>query len=159
MHLRPIRRVALAFATLSALAAGTAQAEVVAANPMGVLKALQDYGYAATMSTDNTGDPKISAKVSKSNFVVFFYGCTDNADCASVQFYVGYDVNGTVSALKMNEWNRNKLFSKATVDDEGDPALEMDVNLDFDGSGDQNFNDTLDIWRLSIEEFEEFIDW
>ncbi|TCP27436.1 YbjN domain-containing protein [Rhodovulum adriaticum] len=151
-------RLGLALAALPLIATAAA-ADVRASNPQGVLSAMQAYGYAATLETDSTGDPKISSRVSRSNFAVFFYGCSDNNDCASIQFYTGYNMNNAVSAGRMNEWNRDKLFSKATVDDDGDPALEMDVNLDFDGMGNGNFEDVLDIWRLSVESFEEFIDW
>lgn len=153
----PLRPAAVAVTALAVT--GPARAEIAASDPQAVLDAMHDYGFAATMEVDTQGDPKIASRVSQSRFVVFFYGCTDNTDCASIQFFVGYDQEESVSALMMNEWNRSKLFSKATVDEEGDPALEMDVNLDFDGIGPENFADVLDIWRLSVEEFEDFIDW
>ena len=158
MTVSALRPAFLALAALPILG-GAADAGIVAADPNGVLSAMHDFGYAATLETDSQGDPKISSRVSQSNFVVFFYGCTDNIDCSSIQFYAGYDLADSVSALKVNEWNRTQLFTKATIDDEGDPSLEMDVNLDFDGSGADNFQDVLDIWRVSIEEFEDFIDF
>jgi len=158
MSVSALRPAFLALGALPILG-GAADAGIIAADPNGVLSAMHDFGYAATLETDSQGDPKISSRVSQSNFVVFFYGCTDNVDCSSVQFYAGYDLTDSFSALRANEWNRNQLFTKATIDDEGDPSLEMDVNLDFDGSGADNFQDVLDIWRMSIEEFEDFIDF
>lgn len=158
MSVSVLRPALLALASLPILG-GTADAGVIAADPAGVVAAMQEFGYTATLETDSLGDPKISSRVSQSNFVVLFFGCTDNVDCASIQFYVGYDLTDSFSALKANEWNRTQLFTKATIDDEGDPALEMDVNLDFDGSGADNFQDVLDIWRISVEQFEDFIDF
>ncbi len=74
-------------------------------------------------------------------------------------FKAGYNLENGISTLKINEWNRTKRFSRAYIDDESDPFLEMDVNLDYDGVGSENFQDTLDWWRVSVESFEEFIDW
>lgn len=136
-----------------------ASAEVTAANPQVVMQAIQDFGLKATIGTDNDGDPKISSSISDSKFSVYFYGCKDNENCASVMLKAGYNLNDGMTASKINEWNRKKRFSKAYIDDEGDPFLEMDVNLAFDGVGDKSFADTLDWWRISVEGFEEFIDW
>lgn len=143
-----------------ALAAGPALAgEITATDPQAVMKAMQDYGFVATMEADSEGDPKIVARVSRTKFRVYFFGCEDNKNCASLHFRAGYDLDNSLSALKVNEWNREKRFTKAYIDDEGDPFMEMDVNLDFDGVGAKNFEDTLDWWRLLVEDFEDFIDW
>jgi hypothetical protein len=111
------------------------------------------------MGVDGQGDPKVSSRVSDTKFSVYFYGCQDNDNCSSILIKAGYDLNNGISALKINEWNREKRFAKAYIDDEGDPFLEMDINLDFDGVGNKNFEDTLDWWRLLVEDFEEFIVW
>ncbi len=134
-------------------------AEVTASNAYNILQAIHEFGYTATMEKDSDGDPKISGKVSSTNFNVYFYGCSDNTNCKSLIFKAGYNLTNGITASKINEWNRNKRFSRAYIDDEGDPFLEMDVNLDYDGVGNKNFQDTLDWWRVSVESFEEFIDW
>lgn len=136
-----------------------ASAEVTAAKPQAVMQAMQDFGLKVTIGTDNDDDPKITSSISDSKFFVYFYGCKDNTNCASLMFKAGYNLNTGITALKINEWNRKKRFAKAYIDDEGDPFLEMDVNLAYGGADDKNFADTLDWWRLSVEDFEEFIDW
>ena len=150
----------------SALAVGAvifsssiAMAEITATNAQVVMKAMQDFGLVATLDKDSQGDPKISSRVSDTKFSVYFYGCENNDNCSSVLIKAGYDLNNGISALKINEWNREKRFVKAYIDDEGDPFIEMDVNLAYDGVGNKNFEDTLDWWRLLVEDFEEFIDW
>ncbi|MCF6315391.1 MAG: YbjN domain-containing protein [Marinosulfonomonas sp.] len=148
------------FATAALIASSTiATAEITATDANVVMKAMQDFGLVATMGVDGQGDPKVSSRVSDTKFSVYFYGCQDNDNCSSILIKAGYDLNNGISALKINEWNREKRFAKAYIDDEGDPFLEMDVNLDFDGVGNKNFEDTLDWWRLLVEDFEEFIDW
>jgi len=147
-------------ATAAFIASSTiATAEITATDANVVMKAMQDFGLVATMGVDGQGDPKVSSRISDTKFSVYFYGCQDNDNCSSILIKAGYDLNNGISALKINEWNREKRFAKAYIDDEGDPFLEMDVNLDFDGVGNKNFEDTLDWWRLLVEDFEEFIDW
>ncbi len=150
----------LAFGAVTSISFATAvQAQVTATDANVILQAMQDFGLVATMGTDNSGDPKISSRVSSTKFKVYFYGCTDNTQCTSIQFGAGYDLKSGISALKVNEWNRKKRFAKAYIDDEGDPFLEMDINTDFDGIGSKNFDDTMDLWRSLVEDFETFIDW
>lgn len=136
-----------------------AMAEITARDADAVMKAMQDFGMVATMGEDSGGDPKISSRLSDTKFSVYFYGCENNLNCASIMFKAGYDLNNGISALKINEWNRDKRFAKAYIDDEGDPFLEMDVNMAFDGLGNKNFADDLDWWRLLVEDFEDFIEW
>lgn len=162
MTMKRIRTVAIAaFAALTF--ATTAQAQIAdnitASDENTILQAMQDFGLVATMGKDGQGDPKISSRVSSSKFEVYFYGCTENTQCKSLLFRAGYDLKQGISAEKVNEWNQQKRFTKAYINDDGDPRIEMDVNLDFDGVGAKNFEDTLDWWRLLIEGFEEFIDW
>ncbi len=155
-----VKTTIAALGVATVFSAGSAMAgEITADDPAAVMKAMQDYGFVATMETDSDGDPKIVARVSRTKFRVYFFGCEANKDCASLHFRAGYDLDGTLSALKVNEWNREKRFTKAYIDDEGDPFMEMDINLDYDGVGAKNFEDTLDWWRLLVEDFEEFIEW
>lgn len=65
----------------------------------------------------------------------------------------GYDV----SIRDMNEWNSSKRYGKAYLDDDGDPNIEMTVNLKY-GVGRDNFDDTIDWWMLTMKEFEQYID-
>lgn len=139
--------------------ASVASADITAKNANVVMKAMQSFGLVATMGEDSQGDPKISSRISDTKYSVYFYGCEDNDNCNSILIKAGYDLNNGISASKVNEWNREKRFAKAYIDDDGDPFLEMDVNLDYDGVGEKNFEDTLDWWRISVEDFEEFIDW
>ncbi|MDQ7070451.1 MAG: YbjN domain-containing protein [Rhodobacterales bacterium] len=144
---------------LSSGLATTATAEITATDAYEVMTRMQKFGFIASMEADSDGDPKIVSRVSDTKFRVYFYGCENNDNCSSLHFRAGYDLANGITASKMNEWNREKRFAKAYIDDEGDPFLEMDVNLDFEGVGDENFEDSLDWWRLLVEDFEEFIDW
>ncbi|WP_428547253.1 YbjN domain-containing protein [Profundibacter sp.] len=114
-------------------------AEVTATDAFVIMNELKGYGLEASMDKDEQGDPKIISHVSDSDFFVYFWGCEDNKNCTSVMFKAAYDLKVGISALKINEWNQENRFAKAYIDDEGDPIIEMDVNLAYDGVGEKNF--------------------
>jgi hypothetical protein len=152
----------LAGALLLASATVTARAQmdlVDPADPQSVVNAMQANGYKAVLSFTAAGKPKIDSAISRSKVTVLFNDCRDNANCKSIQFYVGYNVrNKPFSIDKVNEWNQTKRWAKAYIDREGDPVLEMDVNM-IGGISGANFADTIDWWRLALTEYEKFIGW
>lgn len=120
---------------------------------------LQDLGYRAMLSTDSSGDPLIRSSADGSEFSIFFYGCSSGQACKAIQFSKGYDMATGMSLEQVNEWNREYRFGKVYLDDEADPFIEMDVNLDFGGVARENFADTFDWWLVTTREFEAFIGW
>lgn len=145
-------------AALVALAiGGAAQAEAVSAtNPQSVATAMQNAGYKATLTKDNTGDPLINSSSGGSNFSVFFFGCTKNVDCRTIQFFAGYtDRKPTLS--QMNDWNSKKRFARGYIADSGAARVEMDVDLDDGGMSTKLFEDNLEFWVSIMAAFEKHI--
>ncbi len=143
---------------LGALAlGGTAQAEAISAtNPQAIVAAMQNAGYKATLSKDSTGDPLISSSSGGSNFSIFFFGCTKNTDCRTIQFFAGYsDRKPTLSM--MNDWNSKKRFARAYVADSGNARIEMDLDLDDGGISTKLFEDNLEFWVAVMGAFEKHI--
>jgi hypothetical protein len=138
----------------------TQQAQLLdATTPELVVTAIQGFGYKARLTTTKSGKPKIESTISKSNFSIFFNDCNNsNAACKSVQFSMGYAMRNKPSPDAINAWNRDKRWAKAYLDKDGDPFLEMDVNM-LGGVSVKNFEDTFDWWRLAITEFEKAIGW
>ncbi len=135
-----------------------AHAEMVRAqDPQSLVNAMQGAGYTAKLGIDKVGDPKIDSSVSGSNFTVFFYNCTDHKACATVTFHSGYDMSTAVSLERINEWNRGQRFGRAYLDKEGDPILEMDIDLDDGGISPALFVDNLQFWDAVIGKFERHI--
>ena len=149
----------LAFAM--AAAAPVHAGQVTAKDPSSVVTALQEAGYQAQLEKDKGGDPLIRSASSGSRFSIFFYSCTDNEDCAAVQFYTAYDTApGKAPSLeKINEWNRDRRFGRAYIDTEGDPVVEMDVDLDDGGISQALFTDNLEYWVAVMTGFESYIGW
>ncbi|SOC13991.1 YbjN domain-containing protein [Rhodobacter maris] len=154
-----MKRSPFALSLVAALFLGAAPAPAqVVGDPDVVQSFMQTYGLQVSRDIDKSGDPRLSSRIEGTNFKVYFYGCTKQI-CDSIQFSAGFDMTKPMSAWKINEWNRTKRFGKAYLDDEGDPYIEYDVNLDFDGCGGRNFDDTIDLWRVVLSEFKTFIDW
>lgn len=151
-----IRKLAVTLAALFAFS-GAAHAQMVRAqDPQSVVNALQGAGYKATLTKDNTGDPLIQSSSSGSKFAIFFFGCTKNVDCRTIQFFAGYtDKKPTLSM--MNDWNSKKRFGRAYISDTGSARIEMDVDLDDGGISRLLFEDNLEFWVLIMSQFEKHI--
>lgn len=138
---------------------GTAHAQTVRAQePSSVVRALQGAGYRAELTKDDTGDPLIRSTSSGTNFAIFFFGCTKNIDCRTIQFFAGFDRDKTPALSVINDWNSHKRFGRAYISDKGVARVEMDVDLDDGGISTKLFEDNLEFWVLLMAQFEKHID-
>lgn len=155
-----IASIIVSAAALAAAAPASAQM-VTAGNPDSVVKALQAEGYQAKLGKDSQGDPKVTSGASGSSFDIYFYGCEDNKSCSSLQFASGYNTDdGKGPELaKVNDWNVKKRFAAASLDDESDPWLRMDLFTGSSGISRQVFKDNLDMWASQMADFEKHIGW
>src|ERR1041384_7142042 len=112
-----MKAIWLALAACTAVWAIPAQAQMVRAqDPGSVVRALQGGGYAARLGVDKFGDPMITSGVNGTTFQIFFYNCTNHAQCATVQFHSGYDLSNPVSLETINAWNQSQRFGRAYLD-------------------------------------------
>jgi Putative bacterial sensory transduction regulator len=149
--------VAIATSGTAQIAAQT----VTAKDPQTLAATLQAEGYAAKLEKTSDGDPAIRSKSSGSEFAVFFYNCEKGEKCATIQFHAGFDTDDGKgpSLQKINAWNQNNRFGRAYLDDEGDPHIEMDVDLDDGGMSRELFVDNFEYWTAVMSKFEEHIGW
>jgi hypothetical protein len=136
-----------------------ANAEMVRGQtPDSVAAAMRAKGLLADVGKDDTGDPMIRSQFGGVKWTVFFYNCANHKDCATVQFYAGYHFKDKAIPLdKINEWNRNKRFSRAYIDKVNDPVIEMDVDLDDGGMSQALFIDNIEFWQTLMNEFQDHI--
>lgn len=143
----------------AALAAGAAHASdtslVSAADVDQLVNVAKGFGF-AELKKDHTGDPKISGMIEGTRYVVLFYGCDDqHKTCKDIQFDAAW--SGTkVTAAKVADWNLHKRFGKAFLDSDGDPHVQMDVNLHY-GVSEHNLEDTFDWWRVTMKMFKKSV--
>src|SRR5262245_63466030 len=142
-----------------ALSAGSqAQTLVSAEDPNALVAIIQELGFQAKLETDDIGDPVIRSSSGGVDFRVYFYECKNNERCKSLHFSVGYDLAAGSSLDAMQEWNADKRFASAYLDEDRDPFLQMDVNTDG-GITQENFENSFQLWQSLKGEFEQFIGW
>jgi hypothetical protein len=118
---------------------------------------LQRAGYKAEITKDQYGDPLVRSASSGVNFSVYFYTCQKTPRCTSIQFYAGFQKPG-ISDNRVAEWNRTTRFGKAYLDKDGDPRLEMDMDVQHGATTEAIAND-LDRWVAVLAAFTKNIGW
>lgn len=131
---------------------------ISATNPAGIADALEGMGYPAEMGTDGAGDPMITSEVAGVPYDIFFYGCTDAANCQSLLFSAGFDLANGIPVSRINDWNREGLVGAAFVDEENDPFLQLFVTT-HGGLSRENFADVVEWWGVAVDEFTDHIGW
>jgi hypothetical protein len=135
-----------------------AQAQMVRPQaPATLVSALQDGGYKAELTKDDSGDPMIKSSSGGTSFSIFFYGCTDNKECSTVQFYAGFSDPNNASLRAMNDWNRDNRFGRAYLGDDGSARIEMDVDMDDGGISKLLFADNVEFWEVVMSKFEDYV--
>jgi hypothetical protein len=143
-------------AALAAPAAAGAEETIDATDPERILAIAHSFGEAA-LTTDNLGDPLIKGRIGEKGYDLFFYDCNEGRDCKSLTFSATWE-GADLTDEMMADWNREKRFGKAYLDEDGLATVEMSVNL-HGGVTRVNLDDTVDWWRLVVAEFADYFDF
>ena len=150
-------RAALSLALMLTGTAAAAQS-VSAAFPETLVTALQDLGYRAVLETDSVGDPQVSSSINGLNYIILFYGCTDNAGCRDLQFRASFETEGSVTRDQLHDWNRDYLVGKAYISEANNTVIEHAI-MGVDGMSRTTFERVLDRWESALTSFTDFIAW
>lgn len=136
-------------------ATAPAQAELVdATNPTRIYEMAKGFG-SAELDKDGQGDPRVTGRIEGTKYGIYFYGCSNGRDCDDIQFSAGWS-GAKVTLDDINRWNRQKRYGKAYLDRDGDPRLEMVVNIDY-GVSAKNLEDSFSWWSKALKGFKEEI--
>jgi hypothetical protein len=107
-----------------------------------IIEWLQIAGYRATAIENGRG---VSSGTNGLTFVIF-------AHDKSIQFYMGMALTDKlVTFEECNKINRDWRYLKVTLDDESDPAVEMDITVDFSSNNAKDtFSEALGIWDAGL---------
>jgi hypothetical protein len=119
---------------------------------------LRKSGYKAELTKDDGGDPLIDSAADGHDFKIYFYDCSEAKRCKALQFSAGFDTKEGLTLEKANEWNRKNRYLKAYLDDEGDPYVQYDVNVNA-GRTTAGLDDDFGVWTGMIGDFTKFIGW
>jgi len=153
--MNPLRLISVAVVATVLFAAGLAQARPL---PDGgvtaeeVAASLQAKGYKAEIGKDKGGDPKIHSGAEGVSFDIYFYGCNKGPRCSSLQFTVGFHVEGGMKLVDINTWNRSNRFGRAYLDDVNDPFVEMDLDVEH-GFTSEAVENNIDTWDAVLGAF------
>ncbi len=154
---RHLYAIALALGLLvAAPMQGAAQTLIVASDPAGIAQVITNHGYRAALEKTQSGNPIIRSAADGVNFDLFFYGCTDGADCRSIRFVAGFRMNPAPTVEQMNDWNKSKTIGMAYVADNGSARLGHFVALGG-GVTDANFRAAFDLWRVALRQYADHI--
>jgi hypothetical protein len=123
-----------------------------ASDPAGIVRFMEKTGYRVALAADTKGDPVITGRISRTDYVIQFYECESGQFCNSVQFLAQAARPAAVTTETANTFNARWRYVRLTLDD-AQMKLQMDVNLDAGVTAD-NFEDTLDIWKQLVEIYE-----
>lgn len=133
----------------------SAQAQSVTGADTGeILKVAKTYGE-ASLTTQSNGDPQITGKIGGIAYQVYFRNCTNNKNCEDLNFYLGFlDIKPTLEEI--NDWNFNKRFSRAYLDQDKDACVEMDLDL-VQGVSAKYLDSQFSLWKMVVEQFSEHV--
>jgi hypothetical protein len=99
-----------------------------------IVALLDSHGYQATLTTDEGGDPLVMASADGLTFKVYTYDCNKAAPrrCQSIQFTSSFSLGHKATAddfKMMNNYNRNKIYGRAFIDQNGDAAIDFTIDL------------------------------
>jgi len=153
-----LNKLVFSAALATAFVAAPAMAdEVRSDDPASLARVLQDMGYRAEMTKDDSGDPMIKSTASGSDFAVLFYGCKSNRNCTTVQFFAGFKDpdNGSLSAL--NKWNNDNRFGRAYQASSGSARIEYDLDLDMGGMSAALFKDNVEVFIALMDRYRKYV--
>ncbi|MEZ5774179.1 MAG: YbjN domain-containing protein [Hyphomicrobiaceae bacterium] len=73
-----------------------------------------------------------------------------------VQLYAGFTLDQKPTLTRINEWNRDKRFSRAYIDKEGDPVIEADLDA-AGGVTRLGLRKFIELFQFSMEQFTKHI--
>jgi hypothetical protein len=110
------------------------------------------YGPAEMRAEDGNPGPVITAEIDGIFYSISFLNCNTRTDCTSLQLRAWWESSNAHSIEAMNTWNRDRRWSAAYLDQDGNATIEFDVNL-AGGITAVNFDDTMQWWDAVLREF------
>lgn len=111
------------------LAAQNGRDTLSAQQPAGIVIALLNAGYDASLEADGLDEPLIKFEGQGYKYDMLFYGCdeTTHDKCDSVQLRVGFDRAKPWTADEALKISREYRYASVVLDDEGDPYILWDI--------------------------------
>lgn len=120
-----------------------------------VAKVMRAKGLPTTISIDEYGDPQIDTASNGAKWMVRFYHCK-NDRCPSMQFNAGWNLTNGMALPTANRWNKEWRFGTVFVDDQGDPYIKYDMDVER-GITTEAIDNNLDRWFQTLKDWQKFM--
>ncbi|MBX7540583.1 YbjN domain-containing protein [Qipengyuania sphaerica] len=148
--------LASAIAAASLTYAAPAAAKNVTADVEQIAKIIREEGLQAKIE-DSDGEKYIVSGLSGYNFVIRFFGCEEKMkDCKFIQFRAAFSPDNKPTVADVNQFSADNFFARFYVDDESDPVIEMDLDLEQGGMSRALFVDNIAYWNTVLGKYGEF---
>lgn len=145
--------LSLAFGVFSA----PAMAQNVVADAEQIASVMQKSGYRAEVVGEDGEKRYIRSGAGGKTFAVFMFGCDDDGNnCKTIQLYAGFKTDDPPSLELMNTYAAKKRWGRIYLDDDRDPVIEMDIDLEDGGLSEELFIDNLEYWEVVMANFSKF---
>lgn len=153
-----MKRVICGLAACAALfPAASAGAQNVTADAQRIAAVLQEAGYRAEIDGEAPFRYVMSGS-SGLDFTIQLFGCNDAGDdCKTAMFVAWFEDSTPPSFEDLNHYNARRRWGRAFIDHEGDPTIEMDLDLEDGGVSPELFIDNVEYWDLALREFDLFL--
>jgi hypothetical protein len=151
-----VKRFASALVMAGLLSATSAAAQdgnlVDASDPDRLAQIIQANGFQAAVSRDTRGDPIIRSAAEGVSFVIYFYGCQQNANCRSIQYTAAFRMGKPPTLDEVNRFNQTRTLGEASLTTAGLPRLTYFMTLEG-GVTEANFRHAFALWRGVLRAF------
>ena len=114
---------------------------------------LTTEGYRPTLGKADDGDPQIKFKVQGKEIYIDFYDCNKTEFCGSLNISTGWALKTKLKAADLNQWNADNRYIRVYTDEENDPFLEDDIDLD----GGATMNNVKEFVKTYVAQLEDFV--
>lgn len=122
----------------------------------GLIAALQRAGFTAEAKTEGRQTYALG-RLGTTPFQAFLGGCNPSGgQCTEIELYAGFSGTQRIAWERINAWNARTRFARAFLDEDGDPALQMDIGL-AGGMAPDGLKAALETWGTALETYSLFL--
>ncbi len=156
---KSLRGLFAAIACVLALAATPAFAKNVIADLDGIANLLRSKGNKVEIKGSGTERYIWVANPNAYTYSIDVMSCDEGTqrNCKSIQFHSGFTAERTITKDALHEYNKDHRFGRAFLDNEGQPAIQYDINLAEGGISEALLLDNVELWEVMIEIFGDFV--
>lgn len=136
-----------------------AQQSYDAITPSVVARIIQEAGLSYQSKFDESGRPRIvvtDSNLPSEQFEIYFFDCVGDVKCESITLWSWYIPTVGINYARCNRWNQRNRFTRAYLDGDFNPVLEMDIQ-GLGGLGRQNLVILINAYIAAIPVYAEYM--